>query len=92
MKKNKKIVIFGYGTFTEIILQYLTDDSEYEVVAFTLDDRYIKEDTYLGLPMVPFSKIEETYPPKDYFMYVGLSYTNLNHLREYRYHEAKSKG
>lgn len=91
MEKNKKIVIFGYGTFAEIILQYLTDDSEYEVVAFTLDDEYIKEDTYLGLPMIPFSKVQELYPPIDYFMYVGLSYTNLNHLREDRYHEAKAK-
>ena len=58
MKKHK-IIIFGTGTYAEIIKQYLTDDSEYEVVAFTLDDNYIKEDTYLGLPMVPFSKIEE---------------------------------
>ena len=91
MKKHK-IIIFGTGTYTEIINQYLTDDSEYEVVAFTLDDDYIKEDTYLGLPMVPFSKIEEIYPPENYFMHIGLSYTNLNHLREDRYHEAKNKG
>ena len=91
MKKNK-IIIFGVGTYAEIINQYLTDDSEYEVVAFTLDDEYIKEDTYLGLPMVPFSKVEKIYSPKDYFMHVGLSYTNLNHLREDRYHEAKNKG
>jgi len=92
MKKSKKIVVFGYGTFAEIIHQYLTDDSEYEVVAFTLDDKYIKEDTYLGLPMVPFSKIQELYPPLDYFMHIGLSYTNLNHLRENCYYEAKAKG
>ena len=39
---NKKIIIFGQGLYTEIINQYLTDDSEYEVVAFTLDDDYIK--------------------------------------------------
>ena len=91
MKKNK-IIIFGVGTYAEIINQYLTDDSEYEVVAFTLDDEYIKEDTYLGLPMVPFSKVENIYSPKDYFMHVGLSYTNLNHLRKDRYYEAKNKG
>lgn len=89
---KKKIIIFGQGLYAEIVNQYLTDDSEYEVVAFTLDDEYIKENTYLGLPMVPFSEIEKSYPPKDYFMHVGLSYTDLNHLREYRYHHAKDKG
>jgi len=89
---KNKIIIFGKGLYAEIVKQYLTDDSIYEVVAFTLDDEYINEDTYLGLPMIPFSKIEEIYPPNDYFMHVGLSYTNLNHLREDRYHEAKNKG
>ena len=89
---KKKIIIFGKGLYAEIINQYLTDDSEYEVVAFTLDDEYTKEDTYLGLPMVPFSKIQELYPPTDYFMHIGLSYTNLNHLRKDRYYEAKAKG
>ena len=88
----KKLVIFGQGLYAEIVHQYFTDDSEYEVVAFTLDDEYIKEDTYLGLPLIPFSEIEEAYPPKDYFMHVGLSYTNLNHLREERYYQAKEKG
>ncbi len=91
MNKNK-IIIFGQGLYAEIVNQYLTDDSEVEVVAFTLDDEYIKEDTYLGLPMVPFSKIEELYPPEDHYMHVGLSYTDLNHLREDRYYEAKAKG
>jgi len=90
--KNKKIVVFGKGFYAEIINQYLTDDSEYEIVAFTLDDEYIDEDMYLGLPMVPFSKVQELYPPEKYYMHVGLSYTNLNHLRENRYYEAKEKG
>jgi sugar O-acyltransferase (sialic acid O-acetyltransferase NeuD family) len=89
---KKKIIIFSQGLYAEIVNQYLTDDSEYEVVAFTLDDEYMKENTYLGLPMVPFSEIEKIYPPKDYFMHVGLSYTNLNHLREERYYQAKEKG
>jgi len=89
---KKKIIIFGQGLYAEIVNQYLTDDSEYEVVAFTLDDECINEDTYLGLPMIPFSNIEKTYPPENHFMHIGLSYTNLNHLREDRYHDAKSKG
>jgi sugar O-acyltransferase (sialic acid O-acetyltransferase NeuD family) len=92
MSKTKKIIIFGIGLYPEIIHQYLTDDSEFEVVAFTLDDSYINEDTYLGLPLIPFSKVQDTFPPEDYYMHVGLSYTNLNHLRKSRYHEAKEKG
>lgn len=89
---NKQLIIFGQGLYAEIVHQYFTDDSEYEVIAFTLDDDYIKKDTYLGLPLVPFSQVQDLYPPAKYDMHVGLSYTNLNHLREERYHQAKEKG
>ena len=88
----KKLVIFGQGLYAEIVHQYFTDDSDYEVVAFTLDDDFITEDTYLGLPLVPFSQVQNLYPPTEYDMHVGLSYTNLNHLRKERYSQAKEKG
>lgn len=92
MKKTKEIVIFGKGLYAEIIHQYFTDDSEYKIVAFTLDDDYIEENTYLNLPIVPFSKIKDLYPPERYYMHIGLSYTDLNHLRESRYYKAKELG
>jgi sugar O-acyltransferase (sialic acid O-acetyltransferase NeuD family) len=88
----KKLILFGEGLYTEIAHQYFNDDSEYEVVCFTKDDDYITSDTYLGLPMVPFSRIAELYPPNDYDMHIAISYTNLNHLRERVFYEAKEKG
>lgn len=89
---KKKLVIFGQGLYTEIAHQYFTDDSEYEVVCFTKDDQFIDSPEYLGLPMVPFSTIQETHPPEEYEMHIAVSYTNLNSLRERIYHDAKEKG
>jgi len=88
----KKLIIFGQGLYTEIAHQYFTDDSEYEVVCFTKDDDYIDSNTYLGLPMVEFSKIQDSYPPDQFDMHIAVSYTELNHLRERIFHEAKKKG
>ncbi len=88
----KKLILFGEGLYTEIAHQYFNDDSEYEVVCFTKDDDYITSDTYLGLPMVPFSRIAELYPPNNHDMHIAISYTNLNHLRERVFYEAKEKG
>lgn len=88
----KKLIIFGQGLYTEIAHQYFTDDSEYEVVCFTKDDDYIDSNTYLGLPMVGFSKIQDSYPPDQFDMHIAVSYTELNHLRERIFHEAKKKG
>ena len=90
--KNKKLIIFGEGLYTEIAHQYFNDDSEYEVVAFTKDDKYIESDSYIGLPMVPFSQVQTLYPPEEFDMHVAVSYTNLNHLRERVFYEAKEKG
>ena len=88
----KKLVLFGKGPIAEIAKDYFTDDSEYEVVAFTLDKDYIDEATYLGLPLLPFDEITTHYPPEACDMFVALSYTNMNKLREQKYHEAKEKG
>lgn len=90
--KTKKLIIFGEGLYTEITHQYFVDDSEYEVIAFTKDDDYRKSDNYLGLPMVDFSKVAEIYPPSEHEMFIAVSYTDMNRLREKKYYEAKSKG
>ena len=90
--KNKKLIIFGEGLYTEIAYQYFKDDSEYDVVAFTKDDDYRDNDTYLNLPMVNFSNVEQVYPPSQHDMFIAVSYTEMNHLRMRKYFEAKQKG
>ena len=40
---KKKLVIFGIANFAEIAHYYFSNDSEYEVVAFTVDTAYVKE-------------------------------------------------
>ena len=90
--KNKKLILFGEGLYTEIAHQYFNDDTEYEVVCFTKDDDYITNNEYLGLPMVPFSKVRDLYPPESHDMHIALSYTELNHLRKRKFYEAKDMG
>ena len=40
------INIFGTFDTAELAHYYLTNDSEYEVVAFTINKEYLKEDTF----------------------------------------------
>jgi len=88
----KKIVLFGNGVFAEHIHALLTYDSSYEVASFTVDGKYIKNDTLLGLPVVPFEDVEAAFPPSQYNMCVPLSFQKVNRLREEKYFQAKSKG
>jgi sugar O-acyltransferase (sialic acid O-acetyltransferase NeuD family) len=87
-----KIVIFGTGDIAQIANYYLKIDSPHEVVAFTVNAEYLKEDQFEGLPVVPFENLESSHPPAEYQMFIALSYTKLNKIREEKYHQAKAKG
>lgn len=87
-----KIVIFGAGDIARLAHFYFTTDSEHEVVAFTVDGAYRKEDTFRDLPLVDFETLPERYPPGEYKLFVALSYAKMNRVRAEKYHAAKAKG
>lgn len=89
---KKKLVIFGTAEIASLAKFYFTNDSDYDVVAFTVDDDYFECDIYEGLPVVPFSEVARKYPPDQFEMHVALSYIKLNKLREEKYHQAKDSG
>jgi sugar O-acyltransferase (sialic acid O-acetyltransferase NeuD family) len=92
MNLMKKVIIFGPSVFGEIVQHYLTVDSEYEVVAFTANEKFIKKTEFMGLPIIPFESIEAKFPPNEYSMFIALGYQGVNKPREKIYHEAKNKG
>ena len=89
---KKKLVIFGITELAQLAHFYYTHDSDYEVVAFVLDGNYIKENVFLGLPVVAFEDVEKQYPPNEYAMYTAIGYTNLSELRKIKFYKAKEKG
>lgn len=88
----EKVIIFGLGEISQIARLYLSEDYKYEIVGFTIDDEYIEEETFEGLPIIPFSEIEIKYNVNEFKIFVPLSYTKVNKLREKKYQEAKDKG
>ena len=87
----KKLIIYGTGQIAEIIYQYFCLDSEFKVIAFTVNKKYSKETSFFDLPVVNFEDVDKIYPPDDYFMFVAASYKNLNSVRELMYQAAKKK-
>ena len=87
-----KVVIVGEGKFAEEIYNYLTNDSEHEVVALTANEDGISSKVKFGLPVVPLESVENIYPPDSYKMIVAIGYQNLNELRTQKYLECKNKG
>lgn len=87
-----KLVIFGAGDIARLAYFYFTRDSEHEVAAFTVDQKYRQTDTFLDLPLIPFEEVSKSYSPAEHKMFVALSYARMNKLREEKYHQAKAKG
>ena len=87
-----KLVVFGSGDIAELAHYYFSNDSEHEVVAFTLDEEYIQSDTFCGLPVVPFAEVKSAFPPEDHALFIALSYSRLNEVRKEKFLAGKAKG
>lgn len=88
----KKVIIFGILDTAELAHWYLENDSEYEVVAFTVHGKYKETESFRGLPLVAFEEIENTYPPSEFLLFAPMTGRSMNRLREQVYLEGKSKG
>jgi sugar O-acyltransferase (sialic acid O-acetyltransferase NeuD family) len=88
----KKVILFGNGQMAEIAHTFLTYDSDYEVVAFTVDESFMGKSEFMGLPVVPFERVQDIYPPDKYVMFVLLGGKDCNRFRESKYEAGKTKG
>ena len=86
------LIIFGLENFAEIAYEYFTKDSNFEVVGFTADKRYIKDKTKFDLPIYPFEEIDSILKPSEYHFFAAITYANLNDLRKTKLTAAKKMG
>ncbi len=87
-----KVIIFGNQDFASLAHFYLKEDSEHEVVAFSLTRDYIDAPTFEGLPVVAFEDVEKTYDPAEYAFFAPMSHRRMNKLRASIYEQIKAKG
>ena len=89
---KNQLIIFGCGDIAQLAHFYFSTDSNYDVVAFTVDENHLKEPEFCGLPVVAFENITEEYPPDLYDFFVALSYSKLNSIRKEKFLNAKEMG
>lgn len=88
-----RIVLFGINDFAQLAHYYLTNDSEHEVVAFSVSTEYMpKNKTYCDLPVVDFNEVTTHYPPTEFKFFAPMSPRKMNKLREMIYNQIKAKG
>lgn len=95
---KNKVVIFGVLDTAELAHYYLTNDSPYEVVAFTVNKKYLLKNTFTPrgtdkvYPVVAFEELEYYYSPTEYLLFAPMTGVKMNTLRKKIYEEGKAKG
>lgn len=78
---KKKLIIVGDSAFAEVAFEYFTFDSSYEVKAFAVEKEFLNKEKLFDLPVVDFDSLNEIYSPKEYEIFVALTYGKLNRNR-----------
>lgn len=87
-----KVVLFGCGRGADVAYRYLKGDTQHDIIGFTVDEEFMKSETFHNLPLVPFESVEKHFPPSEYRMFILLGYQDMNHLRATKYLQSREKG
>lgn len=87
----KKLIIYGAGDFALHCTRIFESESQFQVVAYTVDDEYRSSDTFNDKELISFSNVTKKYPPQDYSMFVAVGYSSMR-ARKRLYENAIAKG
>jgi len=86
------IVVFGAGQIADVAKVYIDAHSSDRIVGFTVDGAFRKSETFRGLPLVSWERLEDIFPPGSVKLLGPLSYRRLNDFRRERHLEGKARG
>ncbi|NBV31341.1 MAG: hypothetical protein DA446_08005 [Bacteroidetes bacterium] len=85
-----KAIIYGAGLFAEYLSYAISNDSDYDVVAYCVDHEFLNDRKEIGgLPLVAFETVETVFQPGECDMFVAVG---NNEIRAQKCLEATEKG
>lgn len=90
--KMADVVIFGAGQIAEVAKTYIDAHGPHRVVGFTVDQAYLGAETFHGLPVVAWERLEQHFPADSIELLGPLSYRRMNEFRRDRHLEGKARG
>jgi sugar O-acyltransferase (sialic acid O-acetyltransferase NeuD family) len=88
----RRLVVVGAGELAQIACEYFTHDSDYDVVAFSVEQAYLHDPVLMDRPVVAYETLAEHFPSKDYELFIAIPASQLNRLRTRFYRDAKQRG
>lgn len=88
----KNLIIYGAGSHAELVYAYFSKDSDYRVLAFTVEKEYVNASSLFGLSIIPFEEIESVIPPTEAEMFIAIGPFRQNAILENICERARAKG
>lgn len=88
----KKIILYGNTEFTKLMKFYIETDTNRVIEAVTVEEEYKEAETFEGLPLVAFEKIESIYLPEKFEILICIGYNQMNTIREKITNKCKKRG
>jgi sugar O-acyltransferase (sialic acid O-acetyltransferase NeuD family) len=85
-----KTVIYGNGAMARVLFSHARHCLD--IAGFTVGDQFCTQDSFCGLPLVPFSNVEAVFDPRGCTMITAVGFLDMNLLREQRHRQASDKG
>lgn len=84
-----KTIIFGIKDMASLAHFYFKNDSNHNIIAFSVDSNYLTENNFENLPVIAFEEIEKEFPPDDYCFFIPMY---NNYLRADKFNIIRKKG
>lgn len=86
---KKKLVIYGVGKFAEYVGYVFENDTDYKVIAYCIEDEFLKQNSFCNKPITSFENLNNEYPPDDFSLFIAVG---NNKIRERLYNRATEIG
>lgn len=92
MEKLKNLVIFGISETAERVKLFVERYKLFNVIGFTVDGKYIKEQSYLGKPVWALEELDQHIDRNRGLLFVAILWDRLNRTRRDIYERLKAMG
>ncbi|RKS50576.1 sugar O-acyltransferase (sialic acid O-acetyltransferase NeuD family) [Gillisia mitskevichiae] len=87
--KKKKLIIYGIGKFAEYVDYVFQNDSDYEVIAFCIEEKYLETKLFNNKPLLKYESLADSYPPNLYDLFIAVG---NNEIRKKIFEHSISRG
>jgi sugar O-acyltransferase (sialic acid O-acetyltransferase NeuD family) len=88
----RNLIIFGTRQIAEVCSYYFEHDSEYRVIAHTVDGAFLDVQEFCKRPVVPLEDLVKHFAPAEHDVFVAIGYGKMNRLRAEKFLAVKALG